>query len=924
MKKFLKITGISVAVLFLLLLTAPFLFQGKIIEMVKTEANKMLNAKADFGKLSLSFIRNFPNAAITIDDFTLVGIDEFEGDTLVAFDRLRVVVNIKSVFGDQIVINRILLKHPQVYAKILADGKANWDIMKPDTIAAETPEDTTSSSFKLQLKDLTIENGYIVYDDLEGKMKASLDDLNFSLSGDMTQDITKLKTLTSIEKINFLMDNITYLKNAGVDAKIDLEADLANLKFTFSENELQLNDIKLNFDGWFAILENGFDMDIKLNTPNTSFKSILSMVPAIYAKDFETIQTKGDLKLDAWVKGVMIDSLLPAFNLKLNVANAYFKYPDLPKSVDNINIAAEITNPGGVLDLTVVDVPEFHFEIAKNPFDFRFHAATPISDLQFAALAKGILNLNDVKEIYPMEDMTISGILNADFEVAGRMSQIEKEQYETIEAKGTLSLSKFSYAASDLPTVHINTAQLEFTPKFANLSNLDMKMANSDFQANGKLENYIAYVLKDETLKGELNLTSTLINVNDFMGDETAETAEATETAKTTEPAAADSSVVEIPKNINFKLNANIKKVTFDDIILENIKGILSTENGKLNFKNVSMNAFGGAMNANGFYSTENIENPNVDMTLKISDVLCTEIYKQLDMAKQFAPVFEDMTGRFSLDFSFISELDNTMSPVYHSLSGKGVLKSKDLSVSNIKALDALATALKNNNLKTLSAKDVTINFKIQEGRIYTEPFDFKTALADLQVSGSTGLDQTIDYKTDIVLPQSILNGVKLPQNVKDVKMKVTANIGGTFTSPKVKLGAAETLGDLKNLVLDEVKNKVNEGIDKLVAEALKQKEALIATAKKQGDNLRAEAQKAGDKLIAEAQKQSDDLVAKAKNPIAKAAAQKSGEALVKEAQKKAADLNKEADNQANKLTNSANTEGDKLIKNAEDKAKIN
>ena len=912
MKKFLKITGISVAVLLLILLVAPFLFKGKITEMAKTEANNMLNAKVDFSSVGLSFIRNFPNPAISINDFTVVGINEFEGDTLASFDRLSVVASLKSLFGDQIRVNRIFLKRPKVYAKVLADGKANWEIMKTDTTAVEEPSDTTSSAFAMQLKDLTVKGGYIVYDDLQGKMKATLDNLNFNLSGDMTRDVANLKTRTAIDKITFLMDNISYLKNAALNAKMDISADLANSKFTFSKNEVQLNDIKLNFDGWFAMLKKGYDMDIKVNAPNTSFKSLLSMIPAIYAKDFGSIQAKGNLALDAWAKGKMVDDRMPAFNVKLNVTDGWFKYPDLPKSVDNVAIAAEISNPGGVMDLTVADVPKLHFEIAGNPFDLHFKGTTFISDLQFNAGAKGTLSLDDIKDIYPLEDMTISGILKADFEAAGRMSQIEKEQYEAVSAKGDLSLNNFVYTASDLPAVHVNTANLDFTPKYANLSNLDAKIGSCDFQANGKIENYIAYALKNETLKGDLNLTSTLINVNDFTGSETAETSD--------EPAA---SVVEIPKNINFNLNANLKKVTFDKIVLENLKGIIKTENGKLSFNNLSMSAFGGSMNVSGFYSTEDAANPNVDMKLQIGDVLYPEIYRQLDMVKQFAPIFENVTGKFSLNFNFDSKLNSAMSPVYTSVSGNGVLTSKELSVSNVKVLDALAAALKNDKLKTLSAKDVKVNFAVKEGRIGTAPFNFKTPFADLQISGSTGLDQTIAYRTDITLPQNLLSGVNLPQNVKDAGMKVAANIGGTFTKPTVSLGAAETLNNLKDVAVGEVKAKVNEGVDKLVTEAKKQKESLIAAAKKQGDNLRAEAQKAGDKLVAEAQKQSDDLVAKAANPLAKIAAQKAGETVVKEAQKKADALNKEADSQATKLVNTANTEGDNLIKSAEDKAKI-
>lgn len=900
--------------LILLLIVTPFLFQGKIIEIVKTEANGMLNAKIDFGKLNLSFIRNFPNASVAIDDFYIVGVGDFENDTLAAFDRLSVSVNIQSLFGEQMTINRVVLKKPRIYAKVLPDGKVNWDVMKaPDTTAVAAGDTAAATAFNLQLKKITVDDGYIVYDDRESRMKAVVGNANISLSGDMTQDVTMLRTKIEIGKLSFLMDDVAYLNNATFDANINAEADLTNYKFTLSENELQLNNIKLNLDGWLALLDEGFDMDVKLNTPSTSFKNLLSMIPAIYAKDFETIHTQGNLTFDAQAKGVYRDSILPAFDVRLNVADASFKYPDLPKSVDNIRIAVAVANPGGVLDLTTVDVSQFYFEIAKNPFDVRFKASTPISDLRFDAGAKGTLDLDVIKEVYPLDGMTLSGLLKADFEMAGRLSQIEKEQYESVNAKGDLSLSGFTYTGSDMPPVLVQTAQLTFTPKYAALTNFDMKIGNSDIQANGKLSNYIAYILKDETIRGELNIASSLLHINDFMGDDDASAAADTP---------ADSAAIEIPKNIDFKLNASLKKVVYDSIILENIKGNITVGDRKLNLRNVGMNAFGGTMNATGFYSTEDAANPRVDMTLNIKDVLYTDVYRQMDMVKQFAPIFENMTGRFSLDCRIDSKLDNTMSPVYASLMGNGVLTSKDMSVSNIKALDVLAATLKNDNLKTLKAKDVKVKFEIKNGRIYTEPFTLNTGVANLVLSGSTGLDKTIDYKADIELPQSLVSGV-LPQSLKDVKMKVTATFGGVFSKPTVTLGAAETLSNVKDVVVNELKSKANAELQKVVDEAKKQSDALVATAQKQANNVRAEAQKAGDKLVDEAKKQSDALVAKAKNPIAKIAAQKAGDELVKVAQNKAADLNKTADEQANKLVDTAQKQGDKLVKEAEEKAKL-
>ncbi len=922
MKKIFKITGIILLALFALLLILPFAFQGKIKEIVEKEANNMLNAKIHFEKVNLSFIRNFPNASVGISDFSIVGINEFENDTLASFDKLHIAVNIKSLFGDQLEITKIDLQSPKVLAKVLPDGKVNWDIMKSAEEEETVPEDTTSTAFKMNLKKISIENAYIVYDDLEGNMKAILDNVNLTLAGNFADDLSTLKVQGDIDKLSFLMDEIAYMKEARLDAKMEIVADMKNDKYTFANNEFLLNKIKMNFAGWVQLLENGYDMDIKLNTPNVDFKDILSMIPTFYAKDFESIQAKGELQLDAMLKGIYIDSTnMPAMDIKMNVANGYIKYADLPQSIDNININMQVTKAQGDLDLLELNIPKFHFEMAKNPFDMRLKIANPMSDMLFDFGAKGILNLNMIKEVYPLDNTDITGIINADLETSGRMSQIEKEQYESIKAKGNLSLSQFIYKSEDMLPVLIDKAALNFTPRYVNLAAFDMKMGNSDFHATGNLENFIAYALKDEVLKGELNLTSTLININDFMTFASEEeTTETTTIAATPETAEETMSVIEVPKNIQFKLNADLKKITFDNIELNNLKGIIKTENGKLSFNNVSINAFGGSMNADGFYSTEDIENPSVNMKLKINNVLYSEMYKQLDMVKQFAPIVENIKGNFSLDFNFDSKLDNTMSPVYPTLIGNGVLTSKEMSISNVKVLDGLATALKNDKLKTLTANDVKLQFTIANGRINTQPFDIKMGTTNMNVSGSTGLDQTIDYVAKVTMPQEIKN-VPLTMNVK---------IGGTFQNPSIKLDAGSTINAVKDAVVQDVKAKVDESLQKLVEDAKKQRDALVAEAEKQAGNIRAEANKVGNALVTEAEKQGKKLIDEANktsNPIAKVAAVKAAEASAKklksEAEKKANDLNKAADEQADKLVKTTQEQGDKLIKEAEAKAKI-
>ncbi len=85
LKKILKYFGFTVLFLIVLIILLPFIFKGKIIEMVKEEANKSLNAKVDFGEFDLGLISTFPNFNFSINDVKVDGIDKFEGIQMISY-----------------------------------------------------------------------------------------------------------------------------------------------------------------------------------------------------------------------------------------------------------------------------------------------------------------------------------------------------------------------------------------------------------------------------------------------------------------------------------------------------------------------------------------------------------------------------------------------------------------------------------------------------------------------------------------------------------------------------------------------------------------------------------------------------------------------------------------------------------------------
>lgn len=893
MKKKLLITGIVLAAILVLLITLPFLFQGKIKEVVKSQANEMLNARLEFKDLSLSFIRNFPNATISINDMSLSGVDAFETDTLLQAGRLSATINLASLFGDGgYELKKIDVENTSVYAKVLEDGAVNWDIMKETSGEDDAAADDTDSAFQLKLQKINIKNVDIVYEDLQSKMKAVVKNFSGTMKGDMTADITNIETVSEIEQLSFIMDNIPFLNKVKIATDLVLEANLKEQKYTIKKSVFDLNAIHAIIDGWVAMPDTTtIEMDLKADAPEIQFKDLLSLIPAIYAKDFQDLKADGAVKFYATAKGEMQGESYPAFDVQLDVVDGKFQYPALPKALNDIQVNMTMKSPGGDLDNLLVDISKLHFNLGGNPFDIRLKVSHPMSDPNMDLAAKGKLNLGMIKEIYPLEEgMQLNGELTADMTFAGAMSSIEKGAYDKFQAAGNLGVRNMAFQSKEMDDVIIDEAAFTFNPRYAELSKVNVKIGKNDIAANGKLENYLPYFMKDETLKGNLNISSNYLNVNDFMSEES--------TAVTPEGEEAPMLAFEIPKNLDLSLNANMKEVVYDNINMKNMLGSIVVNGGKADMKNLSMNALGGSMKVNGYYSTaNNPKQPEVNLGLDLKNVSYAETFKAFNFVQQLAPIFENMLGTYSVNFNMNTSLTENMMPMLTSLIGNGTLLSNDVTISDVPALTAMATALKNDQLKTISAKDIKIPFNIKEGRVHTSPFDINMGTTKMNLSGSTGLDQSIDYVAKVNLPSSISKGVLSSVNVK---------IGGSFTSPKVSLDAQNLLEQAASSALSGLGLGSGEGDLKTNA---------AEEIGKQADALRKQAKEAGEKLVAEAEKQGQNLIDEAnktKNPIAKAAAvaaaKTAANKLKDEAQKKADQLNEEAEKKISSLSGTTAT----------------
>ena len=921
-----------VLLILILLFTVPLVFRDKIKEKVESVVNESVNARISFGEYKLGFFKDFPNLTFSLNDLSVSGTGRFEGDTLASAKSINMVFNLKSLFGKQgYELKSLSIDRAGISTLVLDDGSANWDIMK-ETGESET-EDDSSSDMKILLKEVKVLNSSFSYIDRESNIAVWLGGMNAGLSGDLAGSVTDLAITLRSDDFSFSMDDMNYISRARANAVVNVIADLDSMIFRLSDNSVSVNDLILKLAGTVIMPEDDIETDLTFMADETSFKSLISLIPAFYMKDFQDLRADGTFSLSGSAKGIYssADSTMPDISLDLNVKDGLISYPALQEQIRRINVESAIFVDGKDMDKTRVDVSGFHFELAGNPFDLRFYLRTPISDPDIDGSARGKIDLTALSKAVPMDSMELSGVVDIAVDMAGRMSMIENSQYDRFKASGNINMKDMMISMTGYPGINIMEADLKITPAFAELSKADIKVgAGSDFSIGGRLENYIPYVLKDETIRGNLSLYSQQINLTEIMEGMASDTAEEDTSALT---------VIKVPGNIDFDFNARVGKFSYNNINVNNVSGHIIVKDGLLTLKDTGMDLLGGKVSFNADYDTRDTLNPSVRASLSVLDLAIKDAFETFNTLKVLAPTAKGVDGKFAFTLNFSSLLRNDFMPLIPSISGDGKMRSSEVTLLESAVFNSMKEVLKIGKNYTNTFKDLNLSFRVKEGRLFVSPFNTRVGNIKMNISGDQGIDQTVNWVIRTEIPRadlgnaanSLIESLSSQASAFGVKIspadviKVNLNVTGTFLKPLVKpffgeSGTESKSADIKEKAVETVKETVEEKVDdareKVKSEAEIQGDRLVQEAEEQGRKLRDEAAAAAEKIRQEARTRAEKLVreAESKGPVAKLAAQKASDSVVREADRRAEQLTREADEKALKLVEEAKAKRKELI----------
>ena len=532
----------------------------------------------------------------------------------------------------------------------------------------------------------------------------------------------------------------------------------------------------------------------------------------------EGLEMKGNYAVNLSAKGVYdsLKKVIPAIDASMSLANGYVKSKEFPLPIQDLKFTSTIKNSSGKMEETAIDVNDLSMVMDGEKIAADL-ALRNLADYTWDLKVNGGVDLEKITKVFPVEGMALAGKVKANIQTKGKYSDVQAERYDRLPTSGTASLTNFKYTSKDLPyAVTLSQASMAFDPRKIDLQKLDGKIGKSDFSVNGSVLNYLGYVFGDNNvIKGNVNFSSNLLDLNEFMSD----------TGEAAPGDTAQYGVIAVPKNIDFILKSSVKTVKVMNFNMTNAAGDVIIRDGIANLNGLRFNMLGGSFVVNGAYDSRNLAHPKYDFGLKIENVSMRQAANTSTIVQTYAPIAGLVNGNFSTDFKLSGELLPDMSPNLATINGGGLIKIAQAALKESKILSSITSLTKLDNTDEVTFKDVLMSAALKDGRMSVKPFDVKIGSYKTTVAGSTGLDKSIDYTLKMDVPAGKLGtqlnsfiasktGAKTDPNGT---IPVTIGLGGSVTNPTPKLLMDDQKEQVKDAVVATAKEEGAKAIGKAV-----------------------------------------------------------------------------------------------------------
>ena len=551
---------------------------------------------------------------------------------------------------------------------------------------------------------------------------------------------------------------------------------IKNIAINLINLDLLAMDNRVQAKGKIKNLRN-FDTEGTLKA-NVDLENIKQFIPV------EGMELKGLVHVDGAINGSFEPKKkrYPIINVEFKMENGFIKLdriPDLP--IEDIHIHTIVNSKRGSLrDLTIKVLP-INFKIGGEPFELAASLYN-LNDLNYNVRSKGTLNLDSFYKLFKIEGLDIKGKLITNLFLSGLQSDAINGNFDKLKNGGSFEVADIWVESDLFPNpLWVKKGKFKFYKEKMKFEQFEAQYGTSKFSMDGYLTNVIDYMFNQDTLRGDFNLSTAYMNVDEFMVFSNPKSPATTSTAASS----SGSGVIQVPSNLSIKFHAKADKIKYTDYLLTDFSGDLQVDGGSIVLEETIFGLIGTKVNMSGDYKPEGFKKGVFNYTIKASNFDIQRAYNEIALFREMVSMAKDAYGQVSLAYTLEGGLDKNMMPVMSSLKGGGTLSLDNIQFKGFKLLGAIAEKTEASSLENGEVSDVAIQSTIENNVLTIERTRMKMAGFRPRFEGQVSLDGELNIGLRLGLP---------PLGIIGVPMKIT----GTSDNFNIKLGKykpSEVLG---------------------------------------------------------------------------------------------------------------------------------
>ena len=356
--------------------------------------------------------------------------------------------------------------------------------------------------------------------------------------------------------------------------------------------------------------------------------------------------------------------------------------------------------------------------------------------------------------------------------VAGIKMKADKLNDSLWMPKGIVGFNRLRFRTPQfgLPIRMSKTAVTVDGPKIT-LKNASVRIGRSNMTATGDMMGVYRAMTKGEKLTAHLSLTSDLIDCNQLINslsfpEDTTEVL--------TDSVPSEMKLFVIPRNIDFELQTDLKKVIFEKMLFENVHGAVDIKNQAIHLEDLSMRALDADMKAVMVYKAGSPRGGYAGFDFKIRNINIAKLVDFVPALDTIVPMLRSFKGRVMFDVAADARLDSAMNIRIPTLRSAIHIKGDSLVLMDGETFAEISKMLMFKNKKENVFDSISVNVTVHDGNVTVYPFLVEIDRYKAAVGGEQGLDMNFNYHISILKsPLPFKAGVNISGNLDKMKFRI-------------------------------------------------------------------------------------------------------------------------------------------------------